>query len=157
MSTAQFVSDAAYFGPEDNDLVIRSFRESDQSATTELLRTGLLVGHIDPIEAATELARTERKYLAESNDHTWVAEMNQSVVGMVAVAQDHHGIAHLRRLRVSPQWQADSRIAVSLVQHAADHARENGCLKLIFYTPSTVSEQSSLCGILASCTVRTAK
>jgi N-acetylglutamate synthase-like GNAT family acetyltransferase len=135
ISTAQIAPGAAQFERGDGRLVFRSFRESDQAATLELLQTGLLVGHVDPLDAAMELAGTEGEYLARSKDHFWVAEVNQTVIGTVAVAVDRFGVAHVRRLRVSPEWQADSRVAASLVRQAVDHACENGCLKLLFYTP----------------------
>jgi N-acetylglutamate synthase-like GNAT family acetyltransferase len=135
MAAATIETPAARSECHSGPLSLRTFRESDQAATVELLRTGLLVGHIDPLDAAVELARTECEYLARSKDHFWVAEVNQSVVGTVAVAVDRLGVAYVRRLRVSPACQADSRIANALVRRASDHARENGCLKLIFYTP----------------------
>jgi N-acetylglutamate synthase-like GNAT family acetyltransferase len=117
------------------DLVLRSFRESDQSDALELLHTGLLAGHIDPLDAAAELACTEGEYLSRSKDHFWVAEVNASVIGTIAVAVDRLGVAHVRRLRVAPAWQADARIAASLVRLAAAHAREHNCMELICYAP----------------------
>jgi N-acetylglutamate synthase-like GNAT family acetyltransferase len=118
-----------------SDLLCRSFRELDQSAGLELLHTGILVGHIDPIDATSEVVSTEEEYLSRAKDHFWVAEVNGSVVGTIAVTVDRLGVAHIRRLWVAPAWQPDARIAASLVRLAAAHALESECLELIFYTP----------------------
>jgi N-acetylglutamate synthase-like GNAT family acetyltransferase len=135
MSTAQFANSAAQFFYNDSRLVLRSFRESDQAAASELLYAGLLSGHIDPIDAVAELTETEQEYRLRSKDRFWVAELDQSVIGTIAVAVDRLGIAHVRRLRVAPAWQVDSRIAMSLVQMAAAHARDHDCQELIYYAP----------------------
>jgi N-acetylglutamate synthase-like GNAT family acetyltransferase len=111
MSTAQFANGAAQLICNGDRLVLRRFTESDQSAALDLLHTGLLAGHIDPIDAAAELSETEQEYRFRTKDRFWVAEVNQSVIGTIAVAVDRLGIAHVRRLRVAPAWQADSRIA----------------------------------------------
>jgi ribosomal protein S18 acetylase RimI-like enzyme len=120
---------------ENREVALRTFRATDQSSVLELYENGMLGGHIDPFDQASDLHRIEEEYLARPENHFWVAEATGSVVGTVAVAVDHCGVAHVRRLRVAPAWQVDPQIAVSLVRLAVTHARDGGCLKLIFHTP----------------------
>ena len=83
---------------------------------------------------ASDLADIEGAYFRRPQDHLWVAEARNCVVGTVALSEDDARVAHLRRLRVAPLWQLDSRVAIGLIKTAVNHARFHGCMKLVFHT-----------------------
>ena len=116
-------------------ILIRDYRSGDQPQVSRLYREGLLVGQLDPYDAATDLEHIEEVYVQCPPNRFWVAEAGGVVVGTVAISQDQPDIAHLRRLRVAPRWQIDTRVAGLLVQTATNYAREYGFLKLVLHTP----------------------
>lgn len=126
-------NDGTYRGGE--PFTIRHFRPGDESAASHLYREGLLIGQLDPFDQATDLERIDDVYIRRPPNHFWVAEAANLVIGTIAISQENAEIAHVRRLRVEPAWQADSRVAGHLVQAATAHARANGFLKLILHTP----------------------
>src|ERR1035437_4766625 len=105
---------------------IRDVRPGDQLAVSRLYKEGLLIGQLDPYDPATDLEHIMDVYVAQPPNHFWVAEAQGSVIGTVAIAQESPEVAHLRRLRVEPTWQANSTVAGRLVQTATAHARDHG-------------------------------
>jgi ribosomal protein S18 acetylase RimI-like enzyme len=126
-------SDPVAFGGGE-DILIRSFRASDRPEVLNLYQKGRLAGHADPLDRASDLADIEGTYFRRPQDHFWVAEAKDSVVGTIAVSEDDATVAHLRRLRVAPFWQLDDSLAIGLIRTAISHARFHGCPKLVFHT-----------------------
>jgi len=116
------------------DFSVRSFRASDRADVFHLYTHGLLGGHRDQRDNAADLADIEKSYFQHPQNHLWVAEANGSLIGMVAISQDAESVMHVRRLRVAPLWQLESRVAIALIRTATTHARVHGCLKLVFHT-----------------------
>jgi len=114
---------------------VRSYCPRDYRHVRRLYYEGLLAGHIDPFDPAEDLERIDDFYTRWPNRHFWVAEAVGEVVGTVAVATEDDGIAHLRRLRVAPEFPQRNRLVIALVQTAVAHARECGAVKLCFHTP----------------------
>ena len=125
----------------EDDFHIRSYVAADQPDVWHLYQKGMLAGHVDPKDDVSDLTDIENNYFKRSQDHFWVAEAKNSVIGTVALAEDDAGVARLWRLRVSPFWQLDNRVVSALVRTAIEHARSHGCLKVVF--------QSSLDGARA--------
>ena len=119
----------------DDPFIIRHFRQEDQPEAHRLYRSGLLTGQIDPYEKTTDLEHIEEVYVRQPPNQFWVAQAGDLIIGTIALTQESRDIAHVRRLRVAPAWQADWRVAVRLVQVATTHARGNGFLKLVLHTP----------------------
>jgi N-acetylglutamate synthase-like GNAT family acetyltransferase len=113
---------------------IRSFRGSDQADAFSLYRLGVLGGRLDLVGEAPDMADIEKSYFRRPQDHFWIAEAGGSVIGTIAIAEDNQCVMHLRRLRVTPSWQAETRVASGLIKTAIAHARLHGCLKLVFHT-----------------------
>lgn len=114
---------------------IRDFRSGDQAAASRLYQNGLLIGQLDPYDVATDLEHIEQVYIQSPPNHFWVAEAAQQIIGTIAISRENNDIAHVRRLRVAPAWQANAQVAGRLLQTATAHARANGFLKLILHTP----------------------
>lgn len=136
MSTSRFNEAGAYVGLQADgpSFYVRSFQPSDQPHVLRLYHPGVLTGRINPFEHPVDLDDIAATYLQRPQDHFWVAESGRSVIGMIAISEDRERVAHLRRLRVAPSWQRDSRVAIELVRTAISHARLHGCLKLVFHT-----------------------
>jgi len=134
--------------PPGHGFLVRSFQPDDQPEVWRLYHRGLLAGHVDPYDPAADLDRIEEFYIGSPHRHFWVAEAFGKVVGTVAIAEEEDGVAHLRRLRVAPEWQDKSHVAVGLIKTATAHAREHGALKLIFHTPVDDTRAKDLLGRL---------
>jgi len=119
------------------ELSLRSYRAGDQQKVLRLYHHGLLTGVPDPLDPATDLDHIEEVYLKRPQDHFWVAEVNDQVIGSVAVMEDDKQIAHIRRLRVDPAWKTwgGGEVARVLIQKATHHARQHDSLKLVLHTP----------------------
>lgn len=112
---------------------IRTFRPADRSHVSRLYRDGLLDGHLQIVGCAPA-HDIEGRYLRRPQDHFWVAECGGEVIGSIAIIADEQ-VAHLHWLRAAPEWQPDGKVTKRLVETATAHAREHGCLKLVFHTP----------------------
>jgi ribosomal protein S18 acetylase RimI-like enzyme len=119
---------------DEGDFLIRSFGAADRSEVLHLYYHGLLAGQVNQSDPASDLVDIEAAYFRRPQDHLWVAEARSSVIGTVAISEDDAHVTHLRRLRVAPFWQLDSRVAIGLIRTAINHARFHGCVKLVFHT-----------------------
>jgi hypothetical protein len=113
---------------------IRRFRTEDQAEVVHLYRHGLLGGHLNPNDLAADLDDVEGAYFRCPHGYFWVAEAKGELIGMVAISEGERGVMDLKRLRVAPLWQLESRVAIGLVRTAILHARVRGCLKFVFHT-----------------------
>ncbi len=119
---------------------VRTFSESDAATVARLSREGLRrpgqVGHDSQPRDLIAQA-----YLAPGREHFWVAEDGDEVIGTVALAEVSRDVGCLQWLRVAPAWQADSRVALRLVQTATAHARAMGFLKLVIEASDAVQPE----------------
>jgi Acetyltransferase (GNAT) family len=118
----------------ERDFSIRRFRSADQADVFHLYTHGLLGGHLNPNDQTSDLDDIERSYFQRAQDNFWVAEAKGELIGMVAISEGDKGVMDLRRLRVAPLWQLESRVAIELIRTAIIHARLRGCLKFVFHT-----------------------
>jgi N-acetylglutamate synthase-like GNAT family acetyltransferase len=116
---------------------IRTFHDGDQAAASRLYHDGLLTGQLDPCDRAADLEHVTEVYLKSPRNRFWVAEADGLVIGTVGILQDSADgeVAHVRRLRVAPDWQHEPHVAGRLLQTATAHARNQGFLKLALHTP----------------------
>jgi len=130
-----------------SSLVIRSYRDADQTTAFDLLNNGRLSEHIDPFEQNTKPREIRPAYLQRPGAHFWVATVNGPVIGMIAITEDDRKVAHIRRLRVAPAWQ-QTPVAYRLVKTAVDHATEAGALKIVLHTPLDAQRAKDVLGHL---------
>jgi len=116
---------------------LRRYEARDWGEVVRLYHYGLLTGTPDFQDTAPDLDRIEEEYLKRPQDHFWVAEVNDRVIGSIAIKEDDKQIAHVRRLRVDPVWKMwqSGEVAKALIQQATQHARQHDCLKLVLHTP----------------------
>lgn len=110
-------------------LTIRSYRSDDQADVAYLYTHGLLAGQIAPNDTGADIENVREAYFDHPRHHLWVAEVDQRVVGMVAVISDEDHTAEVRRLRVHSEFQK-GQIAGALVEHAIAHCKHHGFLKV---------------------------
>ena len=115
------------------DLTVRSFQADDQNTVSRLYIEGLLAGQIDANDTGADIENIDEAYLKEARNHFWVADLDDTVVGMIGVAHDHEHTAEIRRLRVDKQWQ-QTPIGARLVEEAITHCKRHGYLKVVFDT-----------------------
>lgn len=114
--------------------VVRTYQDPDGPAVCELFYNGLLTEQIDLLESTDDLDDIPGHYLLKDGNHFYVAEAN-GVIGTIAVQLDLEGVAHVRRLLVSPEWR-QSNVAYDLVKTAITHASDYGAVKVVIHTPA---------------------
>lgn len=122
-----------------SECTIRRVLGRDRKHVRRLLAEGLLPGDTnDAVCQGLILTAGGRKAVREC---AWVAEACGTIIGTIALVEVSLHTAHLRRLRVMPQWQMDHSVARMLVRTAVEHARQVGFLKLIFNVPTEAEAQ----------------
>lgn len=117
----------------EQNLTVRSYEPADEAAVARLYHEGLLEGLIAPNDTGADIDNIMEAYFEDESSHLWVAEVEGSVLGMIAVAREGEHMADIRRLRVDPQWQ-NTTIGAKLLETAIAHCQHHGYLKVIFDT-----------------------
>lgn len=117
---------------------IRRIARGDQKHIRQLLAEGLLPG--DTNDVCPSLISRDR-HGEPMRRYAWVAEICGTIVGMITLVEESLHTAHLRRLRVMPQWQANHCVSRRLVRTAVEHARQVGFVKLVFDVPTEADAQ----------------
>ena len=112
---------------------IRSFKNSDQEAVSDLFEHGRLAGQIASNDTAADIDIIPEAYLSNERSHFWIAEYEKEIVGMVGVAEEDKNRAEIRRLRVLPRYVGQG-IAAKLMATAVDFCNHHGYLKVVLDT-----------------------
>lgn len=115
------------------NLCVRTYQPTDQSAVSRLYMEGLLAGQIADNDTGADVENIAEAYFDTEKNHFWVAEVNGKVVGMIGVAQESDHKAEIRRLRVDTDWQ-HTPIASRLVETALSHCQQYEFLKIVLDT-----------------------
>ncbi|MEM6855183.1 MAG: GNAT family N-acetyltransferase [Planctomycetota bacterium] len=110
-------------------LEVRTFVDPDQAEVLRLYNDGLLAGQIAPNDTGADLDHVAEAYFDEPRHHFWVAQVQESIVGMIGVGSDEEHTAEVRRLRVDPAHQ-HGPVAERLLEEALNHCKSNGYLKI---------------------------
>jgi GNAT superfamily N-acetyltransferase len=130
--------------PFAGEFEVRSYQSRDREEVLRLYLDGLLAGSVDPTDSASDVRNVSDWYFQRDQDHFWVAEAHERIIGTVGVFEDQARVAHLRRLRVDRTCQSKDDVARALIATAIRHARLYGCLKLILHTSLDESEAMKL-------------
>ncbi|HSZ54691.1 MAG TPA: GNAT family N-acetyltransferase [Tepidisphaeraceae bacterium] len=114
--------------------LVRSFQADDRAQILRLHGAAAPSGSVD-CDCASKIDQIEEKYFRRPQDHFWVAEAGGRIVGTVGVCVQDGNVAHLHCLRAIDD-STDHVIRRALVQVAAGHAHEHGCLKLVVHPPN---------------------
>ena len=117
----------------DTPWIVRPYQSADQAVVDRLYNEGLLVGAVDPRDSAADIENIHEAYFSDSRDGFWVAQVDVTVVGTIAVAHEVEHTAQVRRLRVDKAWQ-QSELPQALIEMALHHCRHTGYLKVVFET-----------------------
>lgn len=110
--------------------LVRPATAEDTDAILKIFAEGLEAGTVAANECGADLEHLEEAYLDGDGDSGfWVAELDDSVVGMVGVQVYDPHTAEIRRLRVRESFRRRG-IGAQLLQQAVDHCRHRGLLKV---------------------------
>jgi GNAT superfamily N-acetyltransferase len=126
------------------DFGVRSYQSRDREEVLRLYLDGLLAGSVDPTDAASDVRNVLVWYFQRDQDHFWVAEAHERIIGTIGAFEDQARVAHLRRLRVDRTCQSKNGVALALIGTAICHARLYGCLKLVLHTSLDESDVMKL-------------
>ena len=112
-----------------DELLVRSYTETDHAQVAQLYSDGLLAGQIAPNDSGADLDYIREAYFDNERHHFWVAESGGRCVGMIGVASDEDHTAEIRRLRVARDLQGTG-IAGRLLETAIAHCKHHGFLKI---------------------------
>ena len=111
--------------------LVRSFQGGDREQILRLHAAVAPTGSVD-CDCESKIDQIEEKYFRRPQDHFWVAEAGGRIVGTVGICVHDENVAHLHCLRAVDDT-TDHVIRRALVQVAAGHAHEHGCLKLVVH------------------------
>jgi N-acetylglutamate synthase-like GNAT family acetyltransferase len=117
---------------------VRSFQAADRAKILRLHAAAAGApsdgGAVD-CNCATNMNRIEEIYFRRPQDHFWVAEASGEIVGTIGICMLDQNVAHVHCLRTVENLR-DDLIRKGLVQVAATHAHQHGCLKLVVHSPN---------------------
>ncbi|MDB5322366.1 MAG: hypothetical protein JWN40_3997 [Phycisphaerales bacterium] len=114
--------------------LIRSFQAADRVQILRLHAAPSPGGAVD-CNCATNIDLIEETYFRRPQDHFWVAEARGEIVGTIGICMHDENVAHVYCLRTVDNLK-DDLIRKGLVQVAATHAHQQGCLKLVVHSPN---------------------
>jgi N-acetylglutamate synthase-like GNAT family acetyltransferase len=94
----------------------------------------VLGGDSPPDRATDDFDNMEATYFRQPQNHFWVAEVNDRLVGMIGLIGHRSHVAVIRRLRVAPEWQ-ETGIGRRLVKKALWHAWLHAAVKVVVDAP----------------------
>ena len=113
--------------------VVRTYTASDEPIVAHLYTEGLLAGQIPRHDTGSDIENIEACYFGDEQNHLWVAEFEEQVIGMIGVVCGSDHVGEIRRLRVHKACQ-QSVVAERLVETALSHCKQYGCLKVVLDT-----------------------
>lgn len=120
--------------PDENPVIIRSFRRADLVVCRKLYVDGLIGGKIADNDTGFDIDEIEASYMRQPGNHFWVAvDGDGGPVGMIGVQSNEAGSGEIRRLRVRRDRQRRG-IGKSLVEKALEFCQIRGYLKVTLDT-----------------------
>lgn len=113
------------------DVQIVPAEEGDFSAIRELFAEGLAEGHIRSNDTGADIENIREAYFSdEGASGFWVAKLDDTVIGMIAVQRTDENAAEVRRLRVRKEFRRRG-IGTMLMKHALAFCQRQGYLKVV--------------------------
>ena len=109
---------------------IRNATESDIAVLRELFEKSRLEGNVAENDTGADLDYLMAGYFECKDSGFWVAQYEQSIVGMIGVQRINDNAAEIRRLRVRDEFRRRG-IGTMLMQHAISFCREKQFLKVV--------------------------
>ncbi len=119
--------------PAEFDLAKVSMRladDDDHAAVRDLFRDGLLEGYVADNDTGADMENIVEAYFSdEGHSALWVADYDESIIGMVGVQKTADHGAEIRRLRVRAAYRRQG-LGAKLVEQALSFCRHHGYLKV---------------------------
>ena len=118
-------------------VVLRDYRETDHADLLRLYHEGMLSEGVNASDPAEDPQHIFDMFQSRSQDHLWVAEAEGRVIASIGLTRNEQQVAHVRRLRVEPEYQKweSGQLVRTMVATAVEHARACDSLKLVIHTP----------------------
>jgi len=115
---------------ETADMQIRVAVQDDISVLRELFEKSRIDGEIRENDTGADLDHLMDGYFNCQESSFWVAEFDNTIVGMIGVQKMNDSSAEVRRLRVRNKFQRNG-IGSALMKHAISFCREKQFLKVV--------------------------
>jgi ribosomal protein S18 acetylase RimI-like enzyme len=112
------------------DMQIRVAVQDDISVLRELFEKSRVDGEIRENDTGADLDHLMDGYFNCQESSFWVAEFDNTIVGMIGVQKMNDSSAEVRRLRVRNKFQRNG-IGSALMKHAISFCREKQFLKVV--------------------------
>ncbi|MCH2147194.1 MAG: GNAT family N-acetyltransferase [Phycisphaerales bacterium] len=109
---------------------IRTAKSSDIPTLRELFERSRLEGQTWENDTGADLDHLIEGYFECKDSCFWVAELNETIVGMIGVQRIDDDAAEMRRLRVRDEFRRNG-IGTRLMEHAIAFCREREFLKVV--------------------------
>lgn len=116
------------FNPE--SMEIRTAKASDIPVLRELFERSRLEGQTRENDTGADLDHLIEGYFQCKGSCFWVAELNETTVGMIGVQRIDDDAAEMRRLRVRDEFRRNG-IGTRLMEHAIAFCKEREFLKVV--------------------------
>jgi len=112
------------------EISMRLVADDDHASVRELFRAGLIEGLVPENDTGADMENiTEAYFSDEGYSALWVADYEQTVIGMVGVQKTSEHGAEVRRLRVHSDYRRKG-VGAKLMEQALTFCRHHGYLKV---------------------------
>ena len=119
--------------PAEFDLAKVSMRlaaDDDHAAVRDLFRDGLIEGYVADNDTGADMENLAEAYFSDDGQSgLWVADYDETIIGMVGVQKTSDHGAEIRRLRVRGDYRRQG-LGTKLVEQALTFCRHHGYLKV---------------------------
>ena len=126
---------------------IRNANENDIAVLRELFEKSRLEGNVAENDTGADLDYLMSGYFECKDSGFWVAQYEDTIVGMIGVQRVNDNAAEIRRLRVRDEFRRRG-IGTMLMQHAISFCREKQFLKVVLdvriVKPSRIAFEAAL-------------
>lgn len=110
---------------------LRLARDEDHAALRGLFHAGLLEGLVADNDTGADMVNLREAYFSDDGQSAlWVADYDDTVIGMVGVQKTSDNEAEIRRLRVHDGFRRQG-LGTKLMEQALSFCRHHGYLKVI--------------------------
>ncbi len=104
--------------------------DDDHAAVRNLFLDGMIEGYVADNDTGADMENIAEAYFSdEGHSALWVADYDESVIGMVGVQKTADHGAEIRRLRVRADYRRQG-LGAKLVEQALSFCRHHGYLKV---------------------------
>ncbi len=109
---------------------MRLVDDADHASVRELFRAGLIEGLVPENDTGADMENIAEAYFSdEGQSALWVADYENSIIGMVGVQKTSDHGAEVRRLRVHADYRRKG-VGAKLMEQALTFCRHHGYLKV---------------------------